>query len=102
MLGGGEAQGQHIAAALGDKSLLVLRGHGVLVIGPTIEQAYVDLYLLELAARTQVLALSTGRPLRRFTTAQAERLASPAWPADAARRHFNAMRQVVDGSLALA
>ena len=37
--------------------------HGVIVIGPSVAQAFDELYYLEKAAELQVLALSTGRPL---------------------------------------
>jgi ribulose-5-phosphate 4-epimerase/fuculose-1-phosphate aldolase len=91
-----EHQGEYIAAALGNRDVLFLRGHGVVVVGPTVHQAYQDLYLLELACRSQVLALSTGRPLRRFDDAD---LAAHARIDDGgadARRHFEAMMQMLD------
>ena len=47
--------------AMGDKDILFLRNHGVIVSGPTVAQAYDDLYYLERAAMVQVLAMQTGR-----------------------------------------
>ncbi len=64
LIGGADGQGERIAAALGDKDVLMLRGHGAVVVGETVESAYLDLYTLELACRSQVLAMSTGRPIR--------------------------------------
>ena len=58
------AEGERMARALGDKSVLMLANHGVLVVGKTVPQAFERLYFLERAAQAQVLALSTGRPLR--------------------------------------
>lgn len=96
LLGGAEQQGESIAAALGEKDVLFLRGHGILTVGPTVEQAYLDAYLLEHAARTQILAMSTGKPLRVFTAEEAERLAPRTSDEEEARRHFAAMRDLID------
>ncbi|GAC1311476.1 MAG: aldolase [Steroidobacteraceae bacterium] len=59
-----ESEGERLAQALGDKSVLFMRNHGVLVVGENVPQAWERLYFLERAAQAQVLALSTGRPLR--------------------------------------
>ncbi len=59
------AEGERMARALGSKSILMLRNHGVLVVGHSAAQAFERLYFLERAAQAQVLALSTGRALRR-------------------------------------
>ena len=65
---------------MGDKDILFLRNHGVIVSGPTVAQAYDDLYYLERAAMVQVLAMQTGRPLHNIDDALAEHTArrSPA------------------------
>ncbi len=57
-------ESERVAHLLGrDKSVLFMGNHGVLVVGPTIAAAFDELYYLEMACRTQVLALSTKRPL---------------------------------------
>ena len=48
---------------LGDKTILFMKNHGVLVVGENIAQAYRRLYMLERVCRAQVLAMSTQRPL---------------------------------------
>lgn len=54
-----------MAAALGDRfSVLFLAQHGVIIGGPTVGQAYHDLYYLERACMNQVMALWTNQPLR--------------------------------------
>jgi ribulose-5-phosphate 4-epimerase/fuculose-1-phosphate aldolase len=58
------AEGERLARALGPKSVLMMANHGVLVVGNTVPQAFERLYFLERAAQAQVLALSTGRPLK--------------------------------------
>lgn len=48
---------------LGDADLMVLRNHGLLVVGPTIPQAFSNIYRAEFACKAQVLAVSTGADL---------------------------------------
>jgi ribulose-5-phosphate 4-epimerase/fuculose-1-phosphate aldolase len=58
------SEGDRIAAALGDADILFMKNHGVMVVAPTIAQAWNDLYYLERAAEVQLKAMSTGRPLK--------------------------------------
>ena len=58
------AEGRRMAAALGDKSVLLLRNHGVAVTGASIAEAFNTLYFFERAAMTQILAQSSGQKLR--------------------------------------
>ena len=60
-------EGERIAGALGGKRVLFLANHGVIVAGETIAGAFDDLYFLERACRLQVLAMATGRPLKRVS-----------------------------------
>jgi ribulose-5-phosphate 4-epimerase/fuculose-1-phosphate aldolase len=57
-------EGERMAGVLGSKSVLMLCNHGVLVTGANLPEAFERLYFLERAAQAQILALSTGRPLR--------------------------------------
>jgi ribulose-5-phosphate 4-epimerase/fuculose-1-phosphate aldolase len=54
---------RRIVADLGDADLLVLRNHGLLVVGPTIPQAFSNIYRAELACKAQIMALSAGKEL---------------------------------------
>ena len=58
-----EAEGDRIAGAMGDADIVFMKNHGVMVIGPSIAEAWDDLYYLERACEVQVLAMSTGRKL---------------------------------------
>lgn len=58
------AEGDRLARALGDKRILFMANHGVVTTGATVAAAFDDLYYLERACQNQVLAMSTGRPLR--------------------------------------
>jgi ribulose-5-phosphate 4-epimerase/fuculose-1-phosphate aldolase len=102
LIGGADGQGERIAGALGDNDVLLLRGHGVIVVGATVPSAYLDLYTLELACRSQVLAMSTGarlRPMGAIEVAELTGGSDHAQQADEeARRHFAAMRELVDAA----
>ncbi|WP_420392490.1 class II aldolase/adducin family protein [Acuticoccus sp.] len=54
------AEQNSIVADLGDADLLILRNHGLLVVGPSIAQAFSNIYRAELACKTQVLAMSAN------------------------------------------
>jgi len=62
----GYEEGQRIAEAIGDADIVFMRNHGVMVLGPTIAEAFDDLYYLERAAEVQLKAMSTGRNLVRI------------------------------------
>src|SRR5205085_5602833 len=62
-----EAEGDRLARVLGTKRVLFLANHGVIVVGPTVAEAFDSLYYLERACRLQVLARMIGgkrRPVR--------------------------------------
>lgn len=65
-----EAEGEAIAATARENpaaDVFFLAHHGVTVGGPTVAHAFDDLYYLERACRQQILAQSTGRPLKLLT-----------------------------------
>lgn len=53
-----------LAADLGRRNVMILRNHGLLVCGPSIEDAFADHYLLQRACEVQVAAQGTGARLR--------------------------------------
>lgn len=68
-------EGARLASLLGNKSVMMMGNHGVLVTGPNVAQAFDTLYYLERACQTLVLAYSTGRPLSVLSDAVAEKTA---------------------------
>jgi ribulose-5-phosphate 4-epimerase/fuculose-1-phosphate aldolase len=56
-------EGDRMAEVMGDKRILFLANHGVVVVGNSIAQAFDDFYYLERAAQVQILAMQTGREL---------------------------------------
>lgn len=91
------AEGERIAAALGDKNYMIMGNHGVLVSAATVAEAFEDLYFLERAARTLVLAYSTGQPLKVMPDELAERTAA-SWDnfKDSAFAHFAELKRMLD------
>jgi ribulose-5-phosphate 4-epimerase/fuculose-1-phosphate aldolase len=59
-----EAEGDRIAASIGEADIVFMRNHGIMVVGPSIAEAWDDLYYLERACEAQRLAMSTGRALK--------------------------------------
>src|ERR1041384_2034054 len=51
---------ERLVADLGDKSAMILRNHGTLIIGENVGEAFIKIYFLERACEAQVKALSAG------------------------------------------
>jgi ribulose-5-phosphate 4-epimerase/fuculose-1-phosphate aldolase len=66
-------EGDRIASALGDKQIMFMANHGVLAAGASVGAAFDDLYYLERACQNQVLAMSTGAPLKQVPDAEMRR-----------------------------
>lgn len=93
-----KAEGERMVEALDGKAVLMLGGHGVVTAGDTVAGAFADLYYLEMAARAQVLAMSTGRPLRPIPPAVVEKTAGQASASElalVAERHFEAIKRTL-------
>lgn len=91
------AEGDRIAAAMGEADILFMRNHGVMVTGPSIAEAWDDLYYLERAAEVQIRALSTGRPLLPVPEAVARTTARQMRDGDAesARLHLESVKRIL-------
>ncbi len=89
----GPEEGDRMAAKMDGKPVLFLSNHGIIVTGPNVAETFDSLYYLERAAQAQVLAMSTGRPLKLVPGQIAERTqrasleGRPAY----ARIHFQAL-----------
>ena len=92
-----DEEGERLARALGNKAVMMMGNHGVLVAAPTVAEAYDCMYYLERACQTQVLACSTGKPLNVMPNAVAEKTAQE-WEeyCDSAFSHFSEMKKVLD------
>jgi ribulose-5-phosphate 4-epimerase/fuculose-1-phosphate aldolase len=54
--------GEEVAGLIGENKAVILRGHGAVVVGRSLESCAVTCIYLENAARLQLLAASTGKP----------------------------------------
>lgn len=91
-------EGNRMAGHLGDKEVMFLGNHGVVVIGPTVAQAVDAIYYLERACQAQVIAMSTGKPLNVVSdniAAHANAQIMKTVP-EAAGRHFASLRRLLD------
>jgi ribulose-5-phosphate 4-epimerase/fuculose-1-phosphate aldolase len=92
-----DREGDRIAAALTDKRILFLANHGVVTAGPSVAAAFDDLYYLERACQNQVLAMATGRPLKRVPDDEARRTAAEfASYTNQAELHFAALMRLLE------
>ena len=93
-------EAERLTTTLGDKRVLVMGNHGVMVVGPTVARAFDDLYYFERACETYVIALATGRPLNVVADAVAEKTAQQ-WDdyierAGLADAHLRELREILD------
>ena len=58
------AEGERLAAVMGDKTVLMMANHGVATVGNSVSEAYDRLYYVERVAQVQLYAMWTGRPLK--------------------------------------
>jgi ribulose-5-phosphate 4-epimerase/fuculose-1-phosphate aldolase len=59
-----EDEGDRLARMIGDKTVLMMANHGVLIAGASIGMAFDEMYYFERAAETMITAYSTGKKLR--------------------------------------
>jgi ribulose-5-phosphate 4-epimerase/fuculose-1-phosphate aldolase len=91
-------EGDRLAKVLGKKRVMFLANHGVIVVGPTVAEAFDALYYLERACRLQVLARATGLPFRKVRP-EVERETYRQIAADTpkyAGAHFSALKRILD------
>ena len=94
-------EANRIAAALGEKDVLFMAHHGVTVVGETVARAWERLYYLDRACRAQVIAMSTGRALKRIPDAMAAAVSDSVNNLSSGasaniERHFAAQRRRLD------
>jgi ribulose-5-phosphate 4-epimerase/fuculose-1-phosphate aldolase len=90
-------EGERLAKLLGNRKTMMMGNHGVLIAAGSVAEAFDELYYLERACQTLVLAYSTGKPLNVMSDKVAQRTAED-WDhyADSAFTHFEEMKKVLD------
>ena len=98
-LGDNADEGDRLATAMGTRPILFMANHGIITTGKGPAEAFNTLYYLERAARLQVLAASTGRPLKVLPRDVVDKTAAGwAGMTDHAERHFKALVDVLDAA----
>lgn len=92
------SEGDRLAQVIGDKEVLMMRNHGVIVVGPTVSQAVDALYYLDRACDLQLKAMSSGRPLRPASDNMARHANQQIMPQvpDSSARHFASLKRLLD------
>jgi ribulose-5-phosphate 4-epimerase/fuculose-1-phosphate aldolase len=95
-------EGDRLARVLGHKRVMFLANHGIIVVGPTVAEAFDSLYYLERACRLQVLArtmvANAGgrlRAVRPEVVSETCRLILADTPKYAGA-HFTALKRILD------
>ena len=102
--GGGaldDSEGGRIAHALKDKDILFMANHGITVAGTSVAHAWEQLYFLNRACHAQILAMSTGRPLKKIPQAMVKAVAQQiesegSGSAANYHRHFGALKRLLE------
>ncbi len=91
------AEGERLAATLGDRQVLLMGNHGVSVAAGTVAEAFDLLYFFERASRTLLLAYASGQPLNIMSDELAEKTARD-WSdyAGSAQAHFEQLKLLLD------
>lgn len=90
-------EGLRLAKAFSGHNVMLMGNHGVTVAGNSVAQAFEDLYYLERACRTMILAYQTGQPLSIMSDELAEKTAK-GWDVylGIADAHFGQLKQMLD------
>jgi ribulose-5-phosphate 4-epimerase/fuculose-1-phosphate aldolase len=92
-----DAEGDRLARLMGNKSVMMMGNHGILVCASTVAEAFDLTYYLERAARNLILAYQTGQALHVMTAHVAEKTAQE-WESDREQfnAHFAEMKSILD------
>ncbi|MFJ3486429.1 class II aldolase and adducin N-terminal domain-containing protein [Pseudomonas sp. NPDC090202] len=90
-------EAERVSRLLGDKPILLMGNHGLLVAASSVAQAFDDLYYFERACEVYITALATGRPLRVASDEVARKTARQwlEYPGFA-EKHFSALMGILD------
>ncbi len=92
-----DAEGERLGRLLGNKQIMMMGNHGVMICASTVAEAFDLSYYFERACRNLVLAYSTGQKLHVMSSAVAEKTAQE-WEADRDQfhSHFAEMKAILD------
>jgi ribulose-5-phosphate 4-epimerase/fuculose-1-phosphate aldolase len=90
-------EAERVCAVIGDRPVLVMGNHGVMIFAETVAKAFDEFYYFERACETYVAALATGRPLR-IASDDVARKTARQWAEypNIAENHFAALKAILD------
>jgi len=93
-----EEEAERVCGLMGNKSIMMMGNHGVMVTAPNVAQAFDELYYLERACETLVTAYSTQKELRIAPHEVAARTCEQwqGYPAEFAHSHFSELMGILD------
>lgn len=92
-----EQEGERCSRLLGSYKVMMMGNHGVLVVAPSVSEAFDHLYYFERAARNLVLAYGSGKPLKLLSEEIAEKTAQQWENYDGlAEAHFRELKMILD------
>ena len=94
-----DEEGDRLARLMGNKSIMIMGNHGVLICAETVAEAFDLTYYLERSCRNLVLAYQTGQKLHVMADSVAEKTAQE-WESDREQflAHFEEMKTLLDGT----
>ncbi|MEM7194211.1 MAG: class II aldolase/adducin family protein [Pseudomonadota bacterium] len=92
-----DEEGERIASRIAGQEVLIMSNHGITVVGQTVAQAFENLYYLERAAQTMLIAYQSGQPLKVMSDEIAEKTAQ-GWESfsGAGDAHFAHWKGILD------
>ncbi|WP_373504824.1 class II aldolase and adducin N-terminal domain-containing protein [Aestuariivirga sp.] len=92
-----DAEGDRLGSLLGNKQIMMMGNHGVLICASTVAEAFDLTYYFERAARNLMLAYASGQPLHVMSAQVAEKTAQE-WESDRDQfqAHFAEMKAILD------
>ncbi|MCK6450154.1 MAG: class II aldolase/adducin family protein [Alphaproteobacteria bacterium] len=90
------SEGDRIARVMAGKTIMVMANHGVTVVGPTVHDAFDELYMAERTCMYQMTARMAGGTLRRQPDALRRRHQGAFGEYYDSRLHLDAWRRILD------
>ncbi len=91
-----DEEGDRIARLMGNKSVMIMRGHGMTVVGPTVHDAFDETYMTERTCMYQMTAMQTGQKLHALPQQLRRGHNGPWGDKMDARLHLDAWRRILD------
>lgn len=89
-------EGERVARVLGERTILLMANHGVTVVGPSIHEAFDELYMAERTCMYQMTTTAAGLPLAVLRDDLRDRYTGPWGERFDARLHLDAWRRMLD------